>query len=284
MGDVNLSNIILNNAGSAKGIFEDDDDGLNADAFIARNTTNVRRKPSSPKKSQSRHSRKGSKHDELEGIDPEDDDFINEVTEPMKAKTKNELLGRGGSNSRASSRSRSRSNDISQRSNKKPPKGSRKGGSKILTQNSQRSYGKGGASERNNSQTEIMAMATAGEADPVESAEEEEQHRKIHLKKQLNTSSSKNIKPKSSQRKSARKGIHQRPFSSNPAIENTRQAEGQMNRQTVLEDEEFIKKVRQFNSYLDKKKLSYQQERNKELLRAQGARSSGAMAHNTGSN
>ncbi len=119
LGDINLSNIILNNAGSGKGIFEDDV-GLDADAFIAQNTTNVRRRPPSSGKSQSKRSRKGSKHDEADAIDPEDDDFINEVTEPMKAKSKNELLGRSGkkerSISRHSSRSRSRSNEISQRS------------------------------------------------------------------------------------------------------------------------------------------------------------------------
>ena len=118
LGDINLSNIILNNGGTGKGIFEDEDEELDAEAFIAQNTTNVRRRPTSSHKSRaSKRSRKGSKHDEAEGIDPNDDDFINDVTEPMKAKTKNELLGRGQnrSSSRQSSksRSRSRSNEIS---------------------------------------------------------------------------------------------------------------------------------------------------------------------------
>ena len=54
-------------------------------------------------------------------IDPEDDDLINEVTEPLKAKTKTELLGNVALGSRQSSRSRSRSksNERSQRSSKK---------------------------------------------------------------------------------------------------------------------------------------------------------------------
>ena len=145
LGDINLSNIILNNGGTGKGIFEDDDEGLDAEAFIAQNTTNVRRRPTSSHKSRaSKRSRKGSKHDEAEGIDPEDDDFINEVTEPMKAKTKNELLGRdrNRSSSRHSSksRSRSRSNEISQRSQKKSHKIQK--GNKIFNETSHRSLDK----------------------------------------------------------------------------------------------------------------------------------------------
>ena len=57
-----------------------DSDGLNADVFIAQNTTQVKRKPPSSRHSVQKQSRRGSSG---EAIDPDDDDFINEVTEPM---------------------------------------------------------------------------------------------------------------------------------------------------------------------------------------------------------
>ena len=57
---------------------------------MAQNSTKVNRKPPSSSK---KRSRKDSKYEYAIGLDLEDDDFINEVTEPVKAKTKNELLG-----------------------------------------------------------------------------------------------------------------------------------------------------------------------------------------------
>ena len=96
----------------------DDAEGLNADTFVAQNTTKKIRPPSS------RHSmnKKRMGENEYDGIDAEDDDFINEMTQPMKAKTKHELIGtRGHDRSRQSSKSRSRSksNEKSMRSSKK---------------------------------------------------------------------------------------------------------------------------------------------------------------------
>jgi len=164
LGDISLSNIILHDR--AQNDMFDDADGLNADAFMAQNATTVKRKPPSSRHSQSkRHSRVGrNKHEaEANSIDPEDDELINDVTEPMKAKTKNELLGTGNVRSRQSSRSRSRSksNERSQRSSKKS-RGFKIKDGKMLNENSHRSLDKIENSEQ--SEANIMAMPTAGEA------------------------------------------------------------------------------------------------------------------------
>jgi len=58
-------------------------DELTADAFQARNSTNVKRKPPRNPSSQSQQK------------EDQDENFIDQVTEPMKAKTKTELLGPG---------------------------------------------------------------------------------------------------------------------------------------------------------------------------------------------
>ena len=108
LGDVDLSNLILQDR--AGGDYYEDlgGDKFDAETFVAQNTTKVRRKPpSSGKASHKKQSSsltngsKKSKHVKAE--DPVDDDFINEVIEPMKAKTKFELLGTDG-NVRESSR------------------------------------------------------------------------------------------------------------------------------------------------------------------------------------
>ena len=106
----------------------------------------MKRKPPSSRHSQrKRYSRvSGNKHEaEAASIDPEDDDLINEVTEPMKAKTKIELLGTGKVGSRQSSRSRSRSksNERSQRSSRKNRSFKIKDG-KMLNETSHRSLDK----------------------------------------------------------------------------------------------------------------------------------------------
>ena len=121
-----------------------DSDGLNADVFVAQNTTQVKRKPPSSRHSVHRQS-----------IDPDDDDFINEVTEPMQAKTKAELLDasapvsekRQRSRQHSSrSRSRSKSKDGSYRSSKKGLNFNVKN-SKMLNDESHRSLDKAEASD-----------------------------------------------------------------------------------------------------------------------------------------
>ena len=59
-------------------------DQLTADAFMAANSTNVKRKPPKDPSSLSRLDK-----------EEEEENFIDQVTEPMRAKTKNELLGSG---------------------------------------------------------------------------------------------------------------------------------------------------------------------------------------------
>lgn len=100
-----------------------------------------RKPPSSRHSHKKRYSQIGSKQDEVGSVDPEDDDLINEVTAPMKAKTKTELLGnekRGGSRQSSRSRSRSKSNERSQRSTKKNKSMKIKGG-KVFNEASHRS-------------------------------------------------------------------------------------------------------------------------------------------------
>ena len=118
----------------------EDEMGINADAFLAQNATNVKRKPPIGGSGMSRTkaaSRKDSKHDRYSQLDP-DDDFINEVTEPMKAKTKDELLGheprRGTSRQSSRSRSRSKSNEMSQKSGRRRSRLSK--GAKMLNEQS----------------------------------------------------------------------------------------------------------------------------------------------------
>lgn len=87
----------------------------------------------------------------------EDDEFINQVTEPMKAKTKFELLGSTAGapdksfRSRQSSRSRSRSKSNDKQSVHSSKRGWKIKGGKMLNEESHKSlekeagYGKGGA-------------------------------------------------------------------------------------------------------------------------------------------
>lgn len=175
----------------------DDADGLNADAFIAQNTTNVKRKPPSSRHSQhKRYSHIGSKQEEVASVDPDDDDLINEVTEPMKAKTKTELLGenkRIGSRQSSRSRSRSKSNERSQRSSKKNRSLRIKGG-KMLNEASHRSFDKAENSEHSN--TDMMAMPTAGEVGEADLRNLDFDNRKLLL----NNSSSMNLNQKKSKR------------------------------------------------------------------------------------
>ena len=141
LGDISLSNIILHDR-AQNDMF---DDGLNADTFMAQNATTVKRKPPSSRHShKKRYSRVSANNKEAEAsIDPEDDDLINEVTEPMKAKTKTELLGNTKVGSRQSSRSRSRSksNEKSHRSSRKNKNFKIKDG-KMLNEVSHRSLDK----------------------------------------------------------------------------------------------------------------------------------------------
>lgn len=108
-----------------------------------------RKPPSSGKKS-----RKSSAKKQV------DDDFINEVIEPVKAKTKEELLGGQGGHgvSRQSSRSRSKSNEKSQSSKRKNRK----------FKKTFNEVSNGNLMDRDGSQTEIMALPTAG-GDQLES-------------------------------------------------------------------------------------------------------------------
>ena len=135
----------------------------------------------------------------------EDDDFINQVTEPMKAKTKSELLGTAGADkltrSRHSSRSRSRS-----KSNEKSVRTSKKGwkieGGKMLNEESHRSFDRAPASDhQQHSQAEMMAMPTAGEVEPVDGQENDElRDLDFDQRKLLNNSSSMNLNQKKSKR------------------------------------------------------------------------------------
>ena len=81
----------------------------------------------------------------MASIDPEDDDLINEVTEPMKAKTKTELMGgtgKVGSRQSSRSRSRSKSNERSQRSSRKNRSFRMMKDGKMLNETSHRSLDK----------------------------------------------------------------------------------------------------------------------------------------------
>ena len=159
LGDVNLSNINLAQGRN----FSDDEDCLNAEQFIAQNSTKVNRKTPNLKRS-----RQKSKNDQDSRIDPEDDDFINEVTEPVKAKTKSELLGRSAlQGSRQSSRSRSKSNEESQRSSQKRKSRRKKKGDEMLNE---ASFEKSGImSDQHLSLAEMMALPTA-EVEAIESS------------------------------------------------------------------------------------------------------------------
>ena len=257
LGDASLSNIVLNDR-HANDMF-DDADGLNADAFMAQNTTNVKRKPPSSRHShKKRYSQIGSKQDEVGSVDPEDDDLINEVTAPMKAKTKTELLGnekRGGSRQSSRSRSRSKSNERSQRSTKKNKSMKIKGG-KVFNEASHRSLdNKEENSEQ--SQADMMVMATAGEVNEGDLRDLDFDNRKL-----LNNSSSMNLNQKKS-KKSFLSGQNSRSGLSNRNIYENEMRIHKERKQAVVNDEEFIKKVQQFNSYLDQKKMNYKQSNKK---------------------
>lgn len=189
-------------------------------------------------------------------IDPDDDDLINEVTEPMKAKTKSELLGNRIARSRQSSRSRSRSksNEKSQRSSRQN-RGFRIKDGKMLNENSHRSLDRVQGSEP--SDANIMAMPTAGEVN-----EQELRNLDFDNHKLLNNSSSMNFN-KQKQKKSNMSGKQSRSgmSSNNNAVYEHEIKSHQERKQTVINDEEFLKKVQQFNKYLDQKKISYNNSR-----------------------
>ena len=154
----------------------------------------MKRKPPSSRHSQRKRYSKVSTTGKPEpadvaSIDPEDDDLINEVTEPVKAKTKTELLGgqrkTGGSRQSSRSRSRSKSNEKSQRSSKKN-RGFKIKDGKMLNEASHRSLDKIENSQQ--SETNLMAMPTAGEMNEQELRNLDFDNRKL-----LNNSSSMNL-------------------------------------------------------------------------------------------
>ena len=236
--------MILNGPNGAGATYSDDEIGLNADTFMAQNTTKVKRKPPSSKRSKNQ--------------DPEDDDFINEVIEPVKAKTKEELFGPGfkdPTRSRQSSRSRSRSKSNegkSQRSNsqrKRSGKHSSRVNKMLFNEQSNRSFERGQPNVE-----QFMAMPTSGgdQDGNLESGGNEAQNLydlNFDNKRLLNNSSSQNMRK--AKGRSALSGKNSHPGSANHLFEENEKKAAQNRKQKVVHDEAFMQKVNQFNNFLE---------------------------------
>lgn len=239
------------------------DEGLNMSEFVAQNTSNARSR-----------SRKSSKKDQVtpvQEIDPEDEDLIKRVTEPITAKTKAELLGkepppsgrgrrRSGSKKRskkspASSRvkNRSRSRSKSKSKERKSGRSSRqkqtipsKHGT-LLNEVSNHSLDK---------DHQLMNLATIGDQhDVLVTQEGEVRNLALDNTKNLNNCSSSNFRRS---RYSAAGSTHSNHNQHSPAYEDEHTRLSDHKRRNV-NDDEFIKKVQEFSQIIDKKKLSYQQ-------------------------
>jgi hypothetical protein len=111
-------------------------------------------------------------------------------------------------------------------------------------------------SDQHMSQAEMMAMPTAGgEVEPIENYGSELRNLNFDNKQLLNNSSSMQMRKKN--KRSALSGNQSQPGSGNQAFYENERRIYQERKKKVINDEEFIKKVQQFNSYMDKKKSSY---------------------------
>ena len=121
----------------------------------------------------------------------------------------------------------------------------------MLNEASHRSFDRAEQSEHSNA--DMMAMPTAGEVNENDLRNLDFDNRKL-----LNNSSSMNLNNKRSKKSTLSGGGNSRSGLSNRNIYENEMRVHKERKQAVVNDEEFIKKVQQFNSYLDQKKMTYQ--------------------------